>query len=128
MTAVAAEAPPAWKPLALLLATSGVLHFAVPRPFEAIVPRVLGDPAPWVQVSGLAELACAAGLATGSTRRVAGYACAALFLAVYPANLDMTARALRSSRVSPLWKAVLVARLPLQLPLVTRSLRLARSA
>ncbi len=55
---------PAWQPLALLLATSGALHFAKPEPFAAIVPRRLGDPQPWVYASGAAELACAAGLAT----------------------------------------------------------------
>lgn len=127
MTVVEISQPPAWKPLALLLAASGVLHFVTPKPFESIVPRVLGNPKPWVQVSGVAELLCAAGLAGAATRRPAALASAALFVAVYPANLDMTARALRSPRASVARKAVLVGRLPLQIPLVVRALRLARA-
>jgi uncharacterized membrane protein len=127
MTVVEISQPPAWKPLALLLAASGVLHFVTPKPFESIVPRALGNPKPWVQVSGVAELLCAAGLANAATRRPAALASAALFVAVYPANLDMTARALRSPRASAARKAVLVGRLPLQIPLVVRALRLARA-
>ena len=127
MTAAETPQTPAWQPLALLFASSGVLHFARPRPFEAIVPRALGNPKPWVQVSGALELACAAGLAFGRTRRWAGLASAGLLLAIYPANLDMAARGLRSPRATRLRKAVLVGRLPLQIPLVVRALRLARS-
>lgn len=118
--------PPAWKPLAALLAGAGVMHFATPAPFEAIVPRRLGDPKPWVQASGVAELACAAGLAMPRTRRLAGLASAALFVAVYPANVDMTLRAFRSSKATAGYKAALVGRLPLQVPLIVRSLQLAR--
>jgi uncharacterized membrane protein len=127
MTVVETAQAPAWKPLALLLASAGVLHFVTPRPFESIVPKVLGDPKPWVQVSGVLEVLCAAGLANAATRRKAGWASAGLLLAVYPANLDMAARALRSSKSSAAMKAVLIARLPLQVPLVIRALRLARA-
>jgi|tagenome__1003787_1003787.scaffolds.fasta_scaffold20277923_2 uncharacterized membrane protein len=127
MTVVETSQPPAWKSLALLLAGSGVLHFAVPKPYESIVPRALGNPKPWVQVSGAAELLCAAGLAFAPTRRLAGLASAGLFVAIYPANLDMAARAMRSPKASTAQKAALIARLPLQIPLVVRSLRLARA-
>lgn len=126
MTVVETSQPPAWKPLALLLAGSGILHFLIPKPYESIVPRALGNPKPWVQVSGVAELVCAAGLASGRTRRMAGLASAGLFLAIYPANLDMAARALRSPKASTAYKAALIGRLPLQIPLVVRALRLAR--
>jgi uncharacterized membrane protein len=119
---------PAWRPLAGLLAVMGVAHFAVPRPFEAIVPRALGDPKPWVQVSGAAELACAAALALPRTRRAGGLAAAALFVAVFPANLQMTMTALRSERASTAYRAATVARLPLQAPLVRQGLRLARAS
>jgi uncharacterized membrane protein len=119
---------PAWRPLAGLLAVMGVAHFVAPRPFEAIVPRALGDPKPWVQVSGAAELACAAGLVLPRTRRAAGLAAAGLFVAVFPANLQMTASAFRSERASNAYRAALVARLPLQAPLVRQGLRLARAS
>ncbi len=120
-------AAPGWKSLAALLAGSGVLHFAVPKPYESIVPRALGNPRPWVQVSGLAELVCAAGLAWPRTRRLAGLASAGLFVAVYPANVDQAVRAVRSPRAGRRQKAVLIGRLPLQLPLIVRALRLARA-
>jgi uncharacterized membrane protein len=127
MTVLDTRKPPAWKPLAALLAGSGVLHFVLAKQYGAMVPRRLGDPRPWVQGSGVAELACAAGLAVPRTRRLAALASAGLFVVVYPANLDMAARALRSPRAGSMRKAVLVARLPLQVPLVVRALRLARS-
>jgi uncharacterized membrane protein len=127
MTVVETSQPPAWKPLALLLASSGVLHFVIPKPYESIVPRGLGNPQPWVQASGVAELVCAAGLAFRPTRRLAGLASAGLFVAIYPANLDMAARAVRSPKASTAQKALLLGRLPLQIPLVTRALRLARA-
>jgi uncharacterized membrane protein len=117
---------PAWRPLAGLLAVMGVAHFVLPRPFEAIVPRALGDPRPWVQASGAAELACAAALALPRTRRAGGLASAALFVAVFPANVQMTVTALRSERASGAYRAATVARLPLQAPLVRQGLRLAR--
>lgn len=119
---------PAWRPLAGLLAVMGVAHFAVPRPFEAIVPRALGDPKPWVQVSGAAELACAAALALPRTRRAGGLAAAVLFVAVFPANVQMTVTALRSERASAAYRAATVARLPFQAPLVRQGLRLARAS
>jgi uncharacterized membrane protein len=127
MTVVETSQPPAWKPLALLLAGSGVLHFVTPKPYESIVPRALGNPKLWVQVSGVAELVCAAGLANPVTRRLAGLASAGLFVAIYPANLDMAARAVRSPKASTAHKVALLGRLPLQIPLVIRALRLARS-
>ncbi|MEU6934709.1 hypothetical protein [Streptomyces sp. NPDC046374] len=41
-----------------LLIGAGAAHFAVPRQFDAIVPRALpGSPRIWTHVSGLAEIA-----------------------------------------------------------------------
>ena len=76
--------------LAVLLATAGVTHFAVPRPFDAIVPRALpGGPRLWTYLSGAAELAVAAAVVAPRTRRVGGLAAAGLFAAVFPANVQM---------------------------------------
>ena len=48
-----------------MYAVTGVLHFAVPRVYDDIIPVPLGR---WdrelTYLSGVAELACAAGLAT----------------------------------------------------------------
>jgi uncharacterized membrane protein len=117
---------PSWRPLAGLLAVVGIGHFVVPRPFESIVPRALGDPKPWVAASGVAELACAAALAAPRTRRAAGLASAVLFLAVFPANVQMTVTAFRSERTSAAYRAATVARLPMQVPLVVYALRISR--
>ncbi|MGW6790712.1 DoxX family protein [Streptomyces chartreusis] len=112
--------------LAGLLATAGVAHFAVPRQFDAIVPRSLpGSPRTWTYASGVAELALAAGLALPRTRKPAALAAAAFFVGVFPANVKMAVdRRDRPARE----KAVAFGRLPLQIPLVLWARGVARSA
>lgn len=110
--------------LAALLATSGALHFAVPKPFDAIVPRALpGSPRTWTYLSGAAEVAVAAALAHPRTRPLGGLAAAGLFAAVFPANVQM---ALDLRRARPVVRAAAYGRLPLQIPLVLWGLRVAR--
>jgi uncharacterized membrane protein len=110
--------------LAGLLGVSGVGHFARPRFFDAIVPRSLpGEPRPWTYASGIAELGVATALAVPRTRRLGGYAAAALFVAVFPANVSM---ALRWSARSPRERAIAYGRVPLQVPLVLWALRVGR--
>ncbi|GGM15504.1 membrane protein [Streptomyces fumigatiscleroticus] len=102
--------------LAGLLAAAGTAHFALPRPFDSVVPRGLpGAPRTWTYVSGAAELALAAGVALPRTRRAAALATAAFFVGVFPANVQMAVD--WRHRPAPL-KAVAYGRLPLQLPLV----------
>ncbi|MEO7753486.1 MAG: DoxX family protein [Terracoccus sp.] len=117
--------------LVAAFATSGVLHLVRPEIFEPIVPRALPAPRALVQLSGVAEILCAAGLLVPSTRRVAGLASAGLLLAVLPANVTMSAQAKRGLDRSPddlARKAFFVAtlaRLPLQLPMIRTALRAA---
>lgn len=112
--------------LAALLATSGTLHFARPRPFDAIVPRWLpGSARTWTYLSGAAELACAAALTRPRTRRHGALATAALFAAVFPANVQMAADWRHGS---PRARAIAYGRLPLQLPLIAWALQVARTA
>ncbi|MEU8849283.1 MULTISPECIES: DoxX family protein [unclassified Streptomyces] len=102
--------------LAGLLATSGVAHFAVPRQFDAVVPRALpGKPRTWTYASGVAELALAAGVALPRTRKVAALAAAGFFVGVFPANVKMAVD--WRHRPTP-QKAAAIGRLPLQIPLV----------
>ena len=111
--------------LIAILTTSGVMHFVRPGPFIAIVPRSLPRRAELVAISGAAELACAGMLAHPAARGIGGPVTAALFAAVFPANVSM---ALRSGR-RPLWyRAVLWLRLPLQIPLVLWALRVGRES
>ncbi|MCW2757984.1 MAG: hypothetical protein JWO46_1730 [Nocardioidaceae bacterium] len=100
--------------LGLVLLVTGTLHFAAPAPYESIVPAFLGSPAFWVYVSGVAELGCAVGLLVRRTRRPAGLATAVLFVAVFPANLQMAVDALQGDGNV----VVALVRLPLQVPLI----------
>ncbi|WP_241385900.1 DoxX family protein [Rhodococcus sp. CH91] len=115
--------------LACLLLGAGVLHFVRPEPFDGIVPRALpGEARTYTYLSGAAEIAVAGALAVPRSRRLGGALAAALFLAVFPANVQMTATWLRSPKLSPAAKALSVARLPLQIPLVTEALKVRRAA
>jgi len=107
--------------LAGFLAAAGVSHFVVPSFYDRIVPRALpGDPRFWTQWSGAAELAAAATVAFKPTRRAGGAIAAALFVAVFPGNLQM---AWDWRDRSPRDRALAYGRLPLQLPLVWWALR-----
>ena len=115
--------------LAGLLLGVGVLHFVRPEPFDGMVPRALsGDARTYTYASGVAEIAVAGALAVPRTRRLGGSLAAALFLAVFPANVQMAVTWLRSPKLSPVAKAVSLARLPLQIPLVTEALKVRRTA
>jgi uncharacterized membrane protein len=112
--------------LAGLLLSSGIAHFVRPAGFDAIVPPQLGPPRPWTYASGAAELVCAAGLIIPGTRRLAGWASAALFVGVFPANITMAADAWPSRHDRPGYVAGTLARLPLQIPLVSWAVSVAR--
>jgi uncharacterized membrane protein len=106
--------------LSALLTTSGTLHFARPKPFDALVPPALpGTARFWTYASGVAELGVAVLLAVPRTRRLGGSLAAILFVAVFPGNV----RAVRLFWRRPLMRAAMIARLPLQVPLVTEALK-----
>ncbi|GAA3439427.1 DoxX family protein [Kutzneria kofuensis] len=112
--------------LSTLLAIAGVTHFACPKPYDRIVPTVLpGEARTWTYLSGVAELAVAVAVAAPRTRRLGGLAAAALFTAVFPANIKM---ALDARGLSKGEQLATVARLLLQVPLVIWALRVSRSA
>jgi len=113
--------------LAALLGTLGVLHLVAPRVFDAVVPRSLpGSARAWTVLSGVAELVVARDLADPARRARGGALAAALLVAVFPANVSMTLRALRSPRASTRRRVVTVLRLPLQVPLVASALGVRR--
>ena len=98
-----------------------MLHLLRPAPFDAIVPRALpGTARFWTLASGVAELAVAAAVAVPRTRRSGATAAAGLFVAVFPANVQM---ALDWSDRSTAARTVAWCRLPLQVPLVLWTLR-----
>lgn len=96
---------------------AGALHFARPKPYEAIVPPFLGSRRKEVvAVSGGAEIAGAVLAAVPSTRRLGRWWLLALLAAVFPANVHMAVSPERVEgldlRRLPPW--LLWARLPLQ--------------
>jgi uncharacterized membrane protein len=112
--------------LAGVLGFAGIAHFVKPEFFDDIVVHALpGTPRSWTYASGVAELACAAAVANPSTRRAGGLAAAVLFVAVFPANVQMAVD-WRSRPVNE--QAAAYARLPLQIPLVLWGLKVWRDA
>jgi uncharacterized membrane protein len=112
--------------LAGLLGFAGVAHFVNPGFFDEIVPHALpASPRSWTYLSGAAELACAAAVARPSTRRLGGLAAAVLFVAVFPANVQM---AIDWRNRPALEQAGAYGRLPLQIPLVLWAWRVRSNA
>ena len=102
--------------LAAVLAVAGVAHFVKPEGFDAIVPhRLPGSERFWTNISGAAEIGVAIGVAVPRTRRRVATLAALLFVAVFPANVQMAVD--WRSRSTPEFAASLL-RLPLQIPLI----------
>ncbi|HWU87139.1 MAG TPA: DoxX family protein, partial [Kofleriaceae bacterium] len=92
-------------------------HFVSPATYVAMMPAAL----PWhlalVYVSGIAEIAGGLGLLVPRTRGAAAWGLIALFVAVFPANVNMAVNELPLGTATvPTW--ALWARLPLQLVLI----------
>lgn len=104
--------------LAAFVATTGTLHFLHPRIYDRMIPEVLGAPRVWTLASGAAELASGVLLAVPRTKRWGAWAATAVFVAVFPANIDA---ALKGGMPARGWLGspqVAWLRLPLQLPLI----------
>lgn len=110
-------------PVGALFIATGILHFATPGTFTAIVPDALPAPRALVYASGVAELAGGLGMLSRRTARPAGWWLIATLLAVFPANVDM---ALHAERHASIPEALLWARLPLQAALIAWVHRAAR--
>ena len=103
--------------LTAFMVAAGVNHFLVPATYAAMIPDVLPSHAVLVFVSGVAEILAGLGLIPRATRRLAGWGLIALFVAIFPANLNMALHHLPlGGRAVPTW--ALWARLPLQIILL----------
>lgn len=101
------------------LIAMGVLHFVAPKGFDSIIPAEIPvAPRTLTYASGVAELAVGFGLLAPATRRVSALAAVALFVAVFPANVN-TVRVVKNKPLG--YRLVALARLPLQLPLITNA-------
>lgn len=103
--------------LAFLMVAAGVMHFVAPRAYARIVPRWLPAPGALVAVSGVCEILGGLGLLVAPTRPWAAWGLIALFIAVFPANVNMAVNRIGFGRKPvPAW--LLWARLPLQAALI----------
>ena len=75
--------------LAISMVAIGIAHFVRPRGFVEIVPAWLPAPLLLVLVSGFFEIAGGVGLLVPRLRRAASYGLCALYVAVFPANVNM---------------------------------------
>jgi uncharacterized membrane protein len=91
---------------------AGVMHFVIPRQYEAIVPAALRK---WrkeiVIASGIAEIAGGLLILPTGTRQAGRWWSLATLAAVYPANIEMAVRCEHYPKIPPV---ALWARLPLQ--------------
>lgn len=113
--------------MAALLSVSAVNHFRNPRFYNAVVPRSISTDTggkygvltrrQWTHVSGVLEFAAAAGLLLPATRRAAATGTTLMYVAFIAGHLSALQRAF-GPRGSDREKAIHLARLPLQLPLI----------
>jgi uncharacterized membrane protein len=112
--------------IAALLLGVGTVHFVAPKPFDEIIPAELpGSPRFYTYASGVAEIGIGGLLLVQRTRRLAALAAAALFIAVFPGNLNMVR--LWWGKPWPM-RIFALARLPLQIPMITAALKVSRNS
>lgn len=99
--------------LAVSIIVVGTLHFVVAEPFVKIVPPMLPYPLALVYISGFFEILGGIGLLVPPVSRAAAWGLFLLFIAVFPANINMAVNHIQLDGVpnSP-WLHVI--RLPLQ--------------
>jgi uncharacterized membrane protein len=103
----------------------GVVHFVGPEPFVRIMPKALPRrlDLPLVYLSGVFEILGGVGLLVPRAKRAAAWGLVALYVCVFPANIQA---ALEPERMSaPAWATW--ARLPFQLVFILWALRYART-
>ncbi len=103
--------------LAAIMVVAGVLHFVFPKGYARTVPAWLPDATALVYISGVAEVAGGVGLLLAPVARAAAWGLVALFVAVFPANLNMAVNKIGFTAKAPSpW--ILWPRLPLQAALI----------
>jgi uncharacterized membrane protein len=102
------------KALAAFWIFGGVMHFVIPRKYEATVPPQSPiPPKEAVAISGVAEIACGLAVLEDRTLPAARWSILALLAAVYPANIFMAVAPEKAGAADiPRW--LLWVRLPFQ--------------
>ncbi len=102
--------------LTVAMVAVGVKHFADPEPFVRIVPRALPAPLLLVWISGVAEIALGLLVLVPHplARRRARWGLIALYVAVFPANINMAVNGIQLDPSDPIPAWAAWARLPFQ--------------
>ena len=103
--------------LSVCMIVAGILHFATPEPFIKITPDVLPFPAAIVYISGVIEIILGISLLIPKLQTPAAWGLIALFLAVYPANLNMAFNHIEIEGIPNTWWFQAI-RLPFQFVLI----------
>lgn len=101
--------------LVAILLVAGTMHFLKPLFFIKIMPSYIPFHLKLVYLSGLVEILCALLLLFPATQTFGAYLAILLFIAVFPANIEM-AKDYYITHNKYLWLAIL--RLPLQIVLI----------
>ena len=99
--------------LAVIMVTAGTLHLIRPEKFVQIVPDYLPAPGALVFISGCCEILGGVGLLIPRVRKQAAWGLVALFIAVFPANVNMAVNKILIDNPLVLW-----GRLPFQAVLI----------
>lgn len=110
---------------------AGTLHLVKPEVFDSLVPTQLpGTQRQWTLASGVAELGLGASIAATAARpnlaTTVAPLTAAFLVAVLPGNIQMAINFLRSKRTTQTQKAIAVARVPLQIPMIYSVLQIGK--
>jgi uncharacterized membrane protein len=108
--------------LALAMIGIGIGHFASPAPFVRMMPSFLPAPLALVYVSGGFEILGGVGILVTRARRAASFGLVALYVAVFPANVNMAVNHISLDGVNEIPPALLWLRLPLQAVLIAWAL------
>ena len=113
--------------MTVVMVAAGANHFINPPPYLGMMPAELPESwhLPLVYLSGVFEVLGGLGLILPATRRFAAWGLIALFIAVFPANLNMALNHLPLGK-DPIPTWVLWARLPLQLVFIAWAYSIAR--
>lgn len=104
---------------ALAMVSIGIAHFVNPSAFVKIVPKIAPDPLPLVAVlvSGFFEIAGGIGLLIPRLRKAAGIGLILLYVAVFPANINMAVNDIQPDGIH-VPAAAMWLRLPFQLAFI----------
>lgn len=103
--------------LAISIILVGSSHFIIPAPYVKIMPPQLPYPLELVYISGFFEILGGIGLLVPPVSQAAAWGLIALFIGVYPANINMAVNHIKLEHIpdSPWFHAI---RLPFQAVLI----------